>query len=758
MSTQPSANRSAPRALIRQLHGLMAERGDAEAKLRFVVHEIAGKMRTEVCSIYILSAPRELELFATQGLAQSAVHQTRMRFGEGLVGHIAERRVPLNLPDAKANPLFSYRPETEEDVYQSFLGVPIIRSGIVLGVLSIQTFDQRRFHSEEVEALQTVAMVLAELLTQTGLIDIGQARKGLSRSTEATTLRGLALVDGVAQGAAVFHQPQVEIDHMVAEDIEHERERVTDAFRKMRAQIDRIMAASDIGHTGEHRDILETYKMFAFDEGWVARINQAIDTGLTAEAAIDRVQQRTRNSMQKTKDPYLLERLHDLDDLANRLLRIVSGKEGSAAAEGLNEDSIVFARTMGPAELLEYDRRYLKGVVLYEGSPTAHVTIVARAMGVPMLGRIRIPDGVLQAGDQAVLDAESGQVILRPAAEVLSSYAQIVEMRDRRAEQYAALRETPTVTRDGVPIELMINAGLKADLPNLAATGASGIGLFRTEFQFMVSSELPRIDAQVAFYREVFEAAAGQEILFRTIDVGGDKHLPYLEKTDEENPAMGWRAVRVALERPVLLRMQVRALLRAANGRPLSIMFPMVAEVAEFDAARALVDRELVTHEKLGGTLPSELNVGVMLEVPSLAWQLEQLLPRIDFLSIGSNDLFQFFFAADRSNPKLANHYDLLSAGPLTFIHSIISACAEKSVRLSLCGEVGGRPLEAMALIGLGLKRLSISPSAVGAVRLMVLGIDYQDLSNFMKSLMNSPAHSVRDDLMSYAEEHGIHI
>lgn len=753
----PSHN-SDPRKLLQRLHSVMAAVSDPQERLRTVVREIASNMHVEVCSIYSITRDGFLELFATQGLNQSAVHRTRLKPGEGLVGTIAISRTVLNLQDAGSHPKFAYRPETGEEAYHSFAGVPVFRASRVIGVLSIQTVVARIFNAEEIEALQTISMVLSEILASyrdnTGL---GLPRH-VSTHQEALILKGVRLVDGVALGDAVFHQPGVTIQKTLADNIDEEKTRIRDAFKQMRAQIDHMMSAADVGHGGEHRDILQTYKMFAFDRGWAQRIDSAIEQGLTAEAAVERVRQNYRQSMRKTSDPYLLERLHDLDDLSNRLIRFVTGRQDTAASTGLSGDVILVARNLGPADLLEYDRQYLRAVVLEEGSPTAHVTIVARAMGIPVIGRVRDALELIDAGDPLIVDSETGEIYINPTAETIEIFEQAVALKEARTLQYREERNDPCVTRDGTHVDLFINAGLKADLMTLEETGAAGIGLFRTEFQFMVSATLPRVSAQEAFYREVLDAADGKPIVFRAVDIGGDKHVPYVDQREEENPALGWRAIRVALERPALLQMQLRALIRAASGRDLSVMFPMVADVSEFLQAKALVDREIAFCEKIGVSRPRELRIGVMFEVPALAWQLETLLPLVDFLAIGTNDLLQFFFAADRSNPKLADRYDLLSPAALNLLHQVVDACHKHKVEVSICGEVGGRPLEAMVLIGLGLRRFSMSPASIGAVRQMVRTLSVGDVTDFALSLLVLPSHSVRAKAIEFANLHKIRV
>ncbi|HUQ14192.1 MAG TPA: phosphoenolpyruvate-utilizing N-terminal domain-containing protein, partial [Novosphingobium sp.] len=411
---------TAARTILTGLHEVMASRERAQAKLNRVVDIIGESLDSEVCSIYLLREGM-LELFATRGLSQSAVHVTRMAVGEGLVGTIADNVETLNLAEAAAHPDFQYRPETGEERFHSVAGVPIVRRERAVGVLAVQHAEPRRYEEVEIEALQTVAMVLSELIANAELIDEEDVA-ARAAATGSERLKGLTLVKGLASGAAVFHQPRITIEHVMADDIEAERQRVYLAFDKMREQIDRMASQAEFGVGGEHEEVLETYKMFAYDEGWGRRINEAIDSGLTAEAAIERVQQRTRMRMRQIDDPLLADRMHDLEDLANRLLRTVSGQMGTAATQGLRHDTILIARNLGPAELLEYDKRRLKGVILEEGSLTAHVVIVARAMGVPVLGRVRGLRGIIREGDPLLLDADQGNVTVRPAPALTEAF------------------------------------------------------------------------------------------------------------------------------------------------------------------------------------------------------------------------------------------------------------------------------------------------------------------------------------------------
>ncbi len=750
---------AAARKILTELHELMASRANAQAKLNQMVEIIGAALNSEVCSLYLLRE-QALELFATRGLNQSAVHVTKLALGEGLTGHIAQQVDTLNLAEAAAHPDFQYRPETGEERFHSFAGVPIIRRERAVGVICVQHVEPRRYDDVEIEALQTVAMVISELISNAELIDQEAVADLSSSSTGPARLSGLTLVKGLALGRAVFHQPRITIEHVVADDIEVERQRVYSAFTKMREQIDDMASQAEFGVDGEHEEILKTYKMFAYDEGWSRRINAAIDSGLTAEAAIERVQQRTRMRMREIDDPLLAERMHDLEDLANRLLRIVSGQLGTAAKLGLRTDTILIARNLGPAELLEYDRRRLKGVILEEGSLTAHVTIVARAMGIPVIGRVSSIRHMVREDDEILLDSDERIVHVRPTEATLTAFESKFNQRKKRQASFAALRDEPAITKDGVPICLMVNAGLRDEVSAVNHSGAEGIGLFRTEFQFLVSATLPRRERQMRLYRDVMDAAGDKPVVFRTVDIGGDKSLPYLRKdTDqEENPAMGWRALRVALDRDGLMKVQARALLEAAAGRTLNVMFPMVAEPWEFDEAKAIFERQcqfLTDHKKM---LPEKIRYGAMLEVPALAETLDILIPKISFLSIGTNDLTQFLLAADRAHPKLAERYDWLSPAILRFLARIVRNVDGSGIDLTVCGEMGGRRLSALALIGLGINRLSITPAALGPVKAMIRSINLADTKAQMSTLLGMPPEDLRGALRSWARAEGVEI
>ena len=738
------------RSLLRQIREALAGGGPAQARLDMVVRIIARSMVAEVCSLYMRRSGEEMELFATEGLDPSAVHLTRMKPGEGLIGEIMRLGRPLNLADAPNHPAFSYRPETGEDPFHAFLGVPLLRGGRAIGVMVVQNRTERVYTEDEVEDLQIVAMVLAEMMAGGELISQDELTGVELAPRKAERHKGSKFSDGIAYGVAVLHEAPVTPSQLLAEDVTAEEERLKSALTALQAQIDQMLEGQH-GLVDASYEVLETYRMFAHDRGWNRSLEDAVRNGLTAEAAVERVRSEHRARLGQARDPYLRERLHDLEDLNDRLLRHLSGN--AHVARELPDNAILIARNLGPADLLEYDRKKLRGLLLEEGSAASHAAIVARALDIPCVGRISGLRDRVSEGDMTIVDAESGEAYLRPRPDVVKAIQARIDVRRQRRAEFDKLRDTPAFTRDGAKITLLMNAGLDVDLDILAETGAEGIGLFRTEFQFMVAEEMPRFNAQTALYERVMDAAGDRPVTFRTLDLGGDKVLPYLEAEREENPALGWRAIRMGLDRPALLRLQLRALIAAAKGRALRIMFPLVASVDEFRAARALVDTEVAWALRRGRAAPSRLDVGAMIEAPALIWHLDALLPMTDFVSVGTNDLMQYMFAADRGNPRVADRYDPLSPPALRALEQIQRACAETGTPVSVCGEMAGRPLEAFTLVALGFERLSMPPAGIGPVKQMVLSCDREAARRGVSALLKGGAGTVRNEIETLARK-----
>lgn len=745
-----------PRVLLRRLREIMAEPINAQARLDEIVKQIAANMVAEVCSVYVLRSDGVLELYATEGLKREAVHRASLRTGQGLVGTIAAEARTLSLSDAQSHPAFRYLPETGEEIYNAFLGVPILRAGRTLGVLVVQNRARRSYVDEEVEALQTTAMVMAEMIA-VGELE-GLALPGTSLDLKRpVTVKGVGLCEGIGLGHVVLHEPRVVVTALIGENADQESARLDRAIAGLRLFVDDMLSRDDIGDHGEHRDILEAYRMFAHDRGWVRRMHEAIRNGLTAEAAVEKVQSDTRARMQRQTDPFLRERLHDFDDLANRLLRVLMDKPHGPGDADLPRDAIVVARNMGAAELLDYQRANVRGLVLEEGAPTSHVTIVARALGIATVGRARDIVSFADNGDTIIVDGLMGEVHLRPAPDVETAYSEKVRFRTKRREHYRLLRDRPTITRDASRVSLLMNAGLLVDLPHLDESGAEGVGLFRTELQFMIAAKMPKLGEQAALYGAVLEAAGDRPVTFRTLDVGGDKVLPYLRTAQEENPAMGWRAIRLGLDRPGLLRRQIRALMLANVGRELRIMLPMVTELDEVHRTRHLIERETAHLQRHGYGLPEAVLLGAMVEVPALLWQLDELFKIADFVSVGSNDLLQFMTATDRGNMLVASRFDPLARPFLRALRAIRRTGDDAGVPVTLCGEMAGNPLAAMALIGLGYRSLSMSASAIGPVKAMALALDSGRLAAELdRRLDGDAADDIRSWLTEFAAAEGV--
>ncbi|MGA9764834.1 MAG: phosphoenolpyruvate--protein phosphotransferase [Rhodomicrobium sp.] len=745
----------APWVLIRQLRAIMASASEPQVKLDSVVKVIASNMIAEVSSIYVRLPDDTLELYATEGLRKEAVHTLRMKKGEGLVGLIADWGEPINLSDAQKHPHFSYKPETGEEIYHSFLGVPMVRDRRTIGVLTVQNKIERRYTDEEVEALETTAMVLAEMIASG--IFAGAVVPGPDRREASITLTGTPLNEGLALGHIALHEPKPQVLKFFAENIPAELNRLDEALLHLREDINRLLVHDETS-SDEHKEIIETVQMLAHDRGWARRMREAVSAGLTAEAAVERVQQNTRTQLMKNADSFWRERSHDLDDLANRMLRILHGHDHAATIGRLPNDAILVARNMGAAELLGHDPKKLRGLVIEDGGATAHVAIVARSFNLPVLYQVADATTAVDHGNPAILDTGTGQLHIRPSLELIRAYADKARFRARRQARFSRLKNVPPVTKDGERISLNMNAGLLVDLPHLYQSGADGVGLYRTELQFMVASKFPKMGEQQAAYSRVLDEAQGRRVVFRSLDVGGDKVLPYLKKIKEENPALGWRAIRMSLDRPGLFRTQTRALLRAAAGRELSLMLPFIADISEFLAAKELIAKEIAHAERHGHQLPSSIRIGVMVEVPAVVYQLDALLPLTDFISVGSNDLFQFFFAADRENDRVARRFDSLCPPALRVLKEIVDKAKAHNVDCALCGEMAGRPIEAMALIALGYRSISMAPASIGPVKAMVLSANAKKLQKAVLELMDGNSRNMRRDLSELAQKEKIDI
>ncbi len=746
----PERSEGDSRKLLRRLRDVLAIPAKGQDRLDRITHLIADSMGTEVCSIYLFRDAETLELCATQGLKKGAVHKTRMKLGEGLVGRVARTGLPVNTADAPAEKGFRFMPETGEEIFSSFLGVPIQRVGEKLGVLVVQSKSARTYSDEETDAIEVVAMVLAEMTELGAFAGDGNGMGALHR--QPVVFRGSTGQEGAAEGRVWLHEPRVVVTNPVADDPLTEIDRIRAAVGVLRVSVDDLLEAESLDK--DQKAVLEAYRMFAHSRGWLRRMEEDIQRGLSAEAAVEKEQGTARARLEQVPDAYLRERLHDLDDLSNRLLRILTGQGKDTGAE-MPENPVLVARNIGPAELLEYGRK-LKGVVLEEGSVGSHAAIVARALAIPLVIHARGITTEALNGNAILVDGDTGIVHLRPEQTISRSFRDKIAMQAEAQKRYASRRDLPSTTRDGVTVELHMNAGLMADLPSLEGSGAEGVGLFRTELQFLIRNKMPQRGELAVLYARVMDAAKGLPVAFRTLDIGSDKVLPYMKPNDEPNPAMGWRAIRVGLDKPGVLRMQLQALLRASNGRPLSVMFPFISEFGEFQQARSHMLREIHREKSLGHTVPESIEIGAMLETPSLAYAPDAFFQLADFISIGGNDLKQFFFAADRENERVRKRYDVLNLSFLAFLEHIVARCAPFGTKLSFCGEDAGRPIEALALAAIGLRRLSMRPASIGPVKSLLRVVDLGAARAAIDKARADGAETARPALMEWLATQGV--
>ncbi len=740
--------------LLRSMHDVVAEEGSAQDRLDRLTKVIASHIVADVCSIYLRRPDDRLELYSTEGLKAEAVHETKLDWGEGLVGLVAQNHRPLVTENAPAHPSFAYRPETGEDPLRAFLGVPLIRSGKTLGVLVLQNTSARRYTDEEIEAAQAVATLLAEIAASGELLSQEETEAVGEMLHRPERLKGAGVVPGIAIGRAIFLEPPTPKHKVFASDLAVEAERLEESLTALRASVDKMLSEND-KLAGVSREVLETYRLFAYDRGWKDRLRTAVFSGLTAEAAVEQVQSENRARMMQARDPYLRERLQDLEDLSHRLLRLLSGDE-DGSSRAMFDDSILVTRVMGPAELLEYDGGKLKGLVIGETSSTSHLAIVARALNIPMVAGVEGAMVRAEEGDTLILDGAAGELHIRPTAEVVESYKAERKLQSERRFAFTQERELPPCTLDGVDVKIMMNAGLALDMPHLHDTGASGVGLFRTELQFLIGSQLPSVATQEALYREVLDLADGKPVIFRTADIGGDKTAYYMEQGQDGNPAMGWRGLRMALDRPGMIRQQLRALLGAAEGRALYVMFPLVTLPDEIDQARALLDREIERRERQEKALPSEIYLGAMIETPAAAWRADLIGPKVDFLSIGGNDLAQFYFAADRDSDRMQRRFDGMNPGFLGFLKMTVEKAISANVRLSYCGEQTADPLIAAALIGVGMTEFSLPATSVGPFRRQVRSLNRSHIAEWLDARLTSDSVSLREEFHAFLQSNGV--
>lgn len=728
---------------------------DTEEKLDKAIDMIAKKMNVDGAACYFTIDDNYIEMFASFGFSNNLNNKIALKVGDGIIGRIALSKRTFSVENMWEHPFFLKRDGVEEEKYKGFLGVPLVYWGIVIGVLCLYKKDVYEFNSNEIKTLETLAMPFAKWTASEEIRNYKNKfvkKRGFAIKDK---YKGIALSKGYGLGTAVVHRRRQALKNVFAKDKAAELKKLTDAHTQMNKDLDEKFDSAKLGF-GEHADILDAYRMFAKDKGWLKKISDYVEDGLTAEAAIEKAYDDMWNRLSGLSDIYMQEKLHDLRDIADRLLSYVYGDINTKSTN--NNDIVVIAQSMGPADLLDYDYHKIKALILEEGTPTMHVAIVAKALDIPVVAKIKSIYNDVCNGELIAVDGDNALVYINPKGKVLDEFKSKIEKKNIELRQMSLLKNKASKTLDNKKINLSINVGLDFDLEYIASTNCSGVGLYRTEIPFMSSNKLPNVEEQLVFYNKLMEKAGNKKVVFRSLDVGSDKLLPYWSFYGEENPAIGWRSIRITLDRRAILRQQLKAFIRATNDKELNVMFPMIANSSEFEEAKETLMIELEKERTNNNIQPKKVNIGIMLEVPSLLFQLDDILSHVDFVSIGTNDLAQFVFACDRTNNRLMDRYDVVSTPFLRVLKEIIDKCNKYNVLCSVCGEMASNPIEAMALIGLGYRNLSVSGASFYKIKKLLRSINVEQLSDYLDNLLKTNPRSLRSQLIAYANDHAIEI
>lgn len=727
---------------------------NAKQKMTEISAVIAEKMSADVVLCYAKVDENYLECLAKFGVED--FFDAQIREGDGVVGKIALEKQTLLLNDDDLCGKYAFDEALKQKKYKSFVGVPIVQWNRAIGVLGVFGGENRIYNDADAEFLKTIAMSLADVLQRLDIVEYKKQLQKLRGVSIKDKIKAISLNKGYGIGPALLHNRRQMITNIFAEDKIAELKRLKSAHEKMNADLEKNFNEAKLG-LGEHVEILETYRMFAKDKGWFQKIVNNIEAGLSAEAAVERVYEDMWNRLSSSNDAYLQERLHDLRDVSDRLMSYLSGNQ-NRQGKSADADFILVAQTMGPAELMDYDYKKIKGLVLEDGTPTMHVAIVAKALNIPVLSKVKNIFNEIQNGQKIAVDGNAGIIYLSPSAEVENNFYKKIAEKERLQKKFEELRKLPSQTKDKRKIGMYINVGLPLDFDYVKNTSCDGVGLYRTEIPFMASDNMPNVETQFAYYKNLIDVCDNKKVIFRTLDVGSDKLLPYWSYKGESNPAIGWRSIRITLDRRAILRSQVKAFLMAAKDRELDVMFPMISNYAEFVEAKETLLLEAERLKKNNQPRPKKINIGLMIEVPSVLYELDNILPEADFVSVGTNDLAQFVFACDRGNPKLLDRYDVLSAPFLQVMKNIVDKAKKYGVYCSVCGEMASNPIEALALLGLGYENLSCNGASFPKVKSMVRSVNAAEVADYVQSLLKSSRASLRSQLIAYAYDHAIEI
>jgi len=743
-------------SILEDIGAIVAHSHDLQDSLENIVRVVAERMETEVCSLYIYDPrTRELTLWATRGLNRSSIGKVKMGINEGLTGLVLERLEPVMVVDAISHPRYKYFPETGEERYHSFLGVPVLEKRKPLGVLIVQTLRRRRFGGDELRVLKAIATQVGSIVVQARLADSLQTKEkerqdyrrrmmeairrlqayegdtsadeaGREERARHPRLVGIGASPGYGRGVAHVMRPVVSFDgveELRGEDPTVEWVRFQSALRKSIEQVERLKARMSRRLPDVDVKIFETHKMMLEDKTFLERVHTFIDEGFAAETALQRTVDEYVGAFGRMSDHYMRERATDVRDIGLRVLRNLLGIEEHVRR--IQKHAVLVAEELTLSDLALIEPEKLSGIALATGGVTSHASILAKSFEIPtVVGVDRLLESV-QEGESVIVDGNSGIVYVTPTKEILGEYERLD--REYRAfnRQLETLRDVPAVTRDGHRVTVDANAGLFGDLAFARRHGAEGVGLYRTEFPFLSYRDFPDEDEQVTLYRRVIDEVESRRVTIRTLDIGADKYPAYLRLAKEENPFLGWRSIRISLEMPDLFKTQLRAILRASAFGNVKLLFPMISSLEEVWRAKELLDEAQDELARAGTPFDEDLPVGIMVEVPSAVYQVQELVREVDFLSLGTNDLIQYLLAVDRNNRKVAPLYEPLHPAVLRAIHRVITAARAEGKSAGICGEMAADPLCCAVLVGFGIDELSMGPFFIPVIKRLIRSIDY---------------------------------
>ncbi len=715
---------------LEDISALILQSHDLDETLNNIVALVARRMMSEVCSIYLLEEDgRTLRLRASKGLSRKAIGRVTLKTGEGLTGLAAEERRVISIQEPHIHPRYRYFKETGEERFHSFLGIPLFDRKTPIGVIVIQTKETRQFSSEEISALSTIAFQISSIVINARLLDsirqkeaesnrfareLEKTRRSLQNGTgpaqaRETSLRGEVVYPGVVTGPAHILDERLGFSDILDEtevEIPEELRRWENALEKTRIQT--IFLEKRIADRLGQNDaaIFHTHLMILEDRSFLDKVRLEIGKGLHASHAVKRVVEEYIMAFGRMDDPYLSERAADMEDIGRRLLAHLAGQENHLL--DLKVPGILVAREILPSDMAALDHEQIRGIVTEAGEANSHAVIMAKSMGIPALVGVRGALGMISPEEEIILDANSGFLYIAPPQSVREEYRRLEEDRGRELHRLEEFRDLPALTRDGVRITLRANVGLVSDIDVALRNGAEGVGLYRTEFPYMARRSFPDREEQYQLYRRMVEGFGNRPVTIRTLDIGGDKSLPYFRPPSEPNPFMGWRSVRVSLDNRDIFRTQIEAILMAGIHGPVRLLFPMISSLEEIRACKSIVDeaRSVLSREKIpfGERIP----LGVMIEVPAAVRIASQLTREVDFFALGTNDLIQYMLAADRNNPLVEKYYDPLHPAVLQVIREISQLASKEKIGLCLCGEMAADPGYLLVLLGLGIREFSI--------------------------------------------------